>query len=293
MRSVLCVDIGGTRIKAAILPERIDLEILKARPVCAIRTLGWLNRSLPEIISPNNWASVIGRDSLSEPYTEIAIDVPGPVENGRFCRSDLSVPVDLRNAFRKYTDSKITLVKDADAWIIGAIAYFDFVREIVEYPALALIFGTGVGASVAYDHNTFISLEISKWATGFPRLEAAAGRAIRQRWEVHKILGKRFFQWVDEKNRDWNYEDIRNQFTKRVVALVQDLIPALALSADRLSTLIIGGGNAEFVSARTLTNQTGTAVKSLWSRRIPVNPDLIPLLGLQTLAFDGGRIRLG
>ncbi len=293
MRSALCIDIGGTRIKAAILSECIDLETLKVHSPCVIRTLGWLNHSLPEIISPNNWASVVRQESLADPCTEIAIDVPGPVDNGRFLRSDLSVPVDLRDAFGKYAhDKRITLVKDADAWIVGATAYLDLVEDAVEYPALALIFGTAIGFAGARNRNTFDSYEISRWASRFPCLAVAANRSIGKQSDVHMILGKDFFEWVDRKNKGWTFEHIRDEFTKRVVALVKDLTPGLAQSIIRPRTLIIGGGNAEFVSARTLEDRTGVTVKSLCSRRIRVNPDLIPLLGLNKLVFGSNRFHL-
>ena len=48
MRSVLCIDIGGTRIRAAVLPRLISADIAGKQTVTAMRTLGWLNPTLPD-----------------------------------------------------------------------------------------------------------------------------------------------------------------------------------------------------------------------------------------------------
>jgi len=286
MKKVLCVDIGGTRIKTSVLPKSLCFEMLKSRPVFVMRTLGWLNRSLPELLSPENWASIVNQKGIEDDFTEIAICVPGPVRNGEFLRNDLEVPKDLGHQFSRFTDKGITLVKDADAWMIGATAYSDLANEEIPYPALGLTFGTGVGLSAARDSRRFVSLEISGWAKQFHALETASGHPIEESWQVHRIVGNPFLEWVASEKRHWSYLRIRDEFSKRVAALINDIVPGLRLRIGKIKTVVIGGGNSEFVSLRMLRGETRCKIKSFWSRRISISPDLVPLIGLHKLVFQ-------
>ena len=60
VRKIMCVDIGGTRIKAAILPEQLDAEILSRKRVVVMRSLGWLNEHMPKLLSSAHPASLVG-----------------------------------------------------------------------------------------------------------------------------------------------------------------------------------------------------------------------------------------
>lgn len=280
---MLCIDIGASRIKAAVLPKELAADELTEVPMITMRTLGWLNQSMPEIISVENWASIVNQKVLSDQYSEIAICVPGPVRDGEFDRPDLDVPKNLLRKFKSFTDKPVRLVKDADAWTAGAVAYSRLRGDSLELPAIALAFGTGVGFSVACDSDRIMSVEISQWPWGFFSLEQASGHAVNESWIVHNILGNGFFEWVARNKRHWTYERIRSEFSQRVAALIADTAPHISDHVGRVKTVIIGGGNSEFVSLRSLQEQCNLKVKSFWCRRISVNPDIIPLIGLHRL----------
>jgi hypothetical protein len=284
---ILCIDIGGSRIKATVLPERVDIAGLPPAPQVAVRSLGWLNESLPEIIDRRNWASVVKQEALDGDYDRIAICVPGPVNDGQFLRPDLNVPQDLLERFSKVADKPVVkLVKDADAWTVGAVTYLDLCGDRTAFPMVALAFGTGVALSIAADEFRVISTELSQWGHRFRRLESAAGRPITQPWEVHSILGMAFFDWVGQNKRHWSYQRIRDEFTNRVIGLLEDIIPVIDQGSGLTRTVWVGGGNVEFASIRAIEQSCRPQVKSLWSRRVSVNPDLIPLLGLHRLVTD-------
>ena len=298
MKTILCIDIGGTRIKGAVLPRTLELSKLDKIPRVAIRTLGWLNESLPEIVSDRNWASLVKRLPDAGSYDEIAIAVPGPVRNGRFFRQDLSVPKELRKAFQERTDKRVHLYKDADAWAVGAVSLQAVQGSAVDFPALVLAFGTGVGCAVACGPEQFLSQELSGWSHGFPKLAIASKHPVSPAYQVHQILGKPFFEWVGRSHRRWTYDIIRKEFSQRVAALVQDLTGPLAgrvvcgQPIGSLRTLIVGGGNAEFVSQRMVASRTGLEVKPLSGPALKFDPDLVPLVGLHRLVTDRSiRIR--
>ena len=245
-----------------------------------------LNQSLPDILSRDHPASLVNKAEFPSDYDEIAICVPGPVWGGKFVREDLKgiVPTNLYSELRQRTDKPVHLYKDADAWAVGAVSYSREEGKSLDLPAIILVFGTGVGCSIASGSETFLSVEISNWPFNFPKLEKAAGKGGTQSWEVHQILGKRFFAWVESDRKNWDHDRIRAEFSKRVVALIQDMSGRLSNRAGRLESVIVGGGNAKFVSERTLEKECGLRVRSLWTERIGTDPDIIPLLGLQQLA---------
>lgn len=84
MSKALCVDIGGTRIKASVLPERLPHAALKKQHLYLAETLGWLNQSLPELLSTDNPLSLVNQSVLADDYDDIGICVPGPVKNSGF-----------------------------------------------------------------------------------------------------------------------------------------------------------------------------------------------------------------
>jgi hypothetical protein len=65
-----------------------------------------------------------------------------------------------------------------------------------------------------------------------------------------------------------------------VKALIDDLLPATENRVGPIKTVFIGGGNAEFVSRRTLKSDMRMELRSIWNRNSQVNADLIPLFGL-------------
>ena len=224
MGSVLCVDIGGSRIKAAVLSQAFSLATLQSVPLVTLRSLGWLNQSLPQLFSAGHWASVVSR--LDQPFDSVAVGVPGQVRNGVFERDDLDVPSDLAQRCQRIVGKEVTLVNDAAAWLVGACAYGTLVANEPRYPALALIFGTGVGIAFTSDGLRFETLELSTWPHRWPTLAKASGVDIEVPWQVHDIVGNRFFEWVAASQRHWDYTRVRDEFSRRVAAFAGGLVAA-------------------------------------------------------------------
>jgi predicted NBD/HSP70 family sugar kinase len=280
MKNVLCIDVGGTRIKAAVLPERLTDGVLGELPVCVLGSLGWLNRSLPELLSPDNPFSLVNRPGLAADYDAVAIGVPGPVVDGRFLRTDLDVPEELGREFERLTDKPIIVVKDADAWTIGAATWALRSNQEIGYPAVGLTLGTGAGVSLVLGPDRFRSQEVSGMAVRFAETERVSGYAIDQNWKVHHVLGNPFFEWVRADKRHWTRRRVQQEYTKRVVAFLHDLRSCLTLQG-----VLLGGGNAAFVSAAAVRSQTGVHIMSFSDASNNIGADLVSLLGLHRLTF--------
>jgi hypothetical protein len=287
---ILCVDIGGTRIKAGVLPPEASLRDVQEARLGMVPTLGWLNDSLPRLLSAKNVSAILRRGTVEPEYDAIRVAVPGPVTGGRhFERDDLwalGVARDLKCAFEEHSDPlPVSLIKDADAWAVGIVRCPELLETPLEYPSLVLTLGTGVGMSAARSPDVIVSLEVAASPPGaWDRLTAAAGPSIRKSWQVHQILGREFFAWVAEQNKRWSAEKIRQEFTRRVIAFVLDaresLYEGLGEDFAACRSLVVGGGNAVHISVRDLERGTSHNVRVLTRPELPVVPEVIPLLGL-------------
>ncbi|MHC4129269.1 MAG: hypothetical protein ACYS15_18885 [Planctomycetota bacterium] len=290
MSKILCVDIGGTRIKAAVLPPEASHRDAQGAQLVMVPTLGWLNDSLPRLLTPENVSAILQRGPVEPEYDAIRVAVPGPVTEGRyFERQDLwaqGVPRHLKGAFEKHSDPlSVWLLNDADAWAVGIVRSPELFQTPLEYPSLALTLGTGVGISVASSPSEIVSLEVAASPSiTWDRLTATAGPTIHDSCQVHQILGREFFEWVAGQKKRWSAERIRQEFTKRVIAFVLDardsLYEGLGEDFGAFKSLVVGGGNAEHVSLRDLKRETAHDVRVLARSALLVVPEVIPLLGL-------------
>lgn len=289
----LCVDIGGTRIKAVVLPDNPTLEDLQNAPTIVVRTLGWLNSSIVELFRPENWRGLANHFYKNNVhYGSIHLCLPGPVSEGRFFeREDLihgppKIPCDLGRAIKDVASCPVFLAKDADAWSMGFIRYMHLLDDSFVYPVLLYAFGTGFGVSAATGPSSIHSIEVSKLSLAWKYTSEASNKTIQNPWDVHSILGKEFFEWVGSAHNDWDYETIRSEFTKRVKAATHDLKPFVEQRIGDLRTVVLAGGNAEFVSVRALKDTFAVRVIDLTDRHSRINPDLIALLGIASMNHD-------
>jgi len=292
MGKALCIDVGGTRIKASVLPERLSHAALEKQQLYVAETLGWLNQSLPELLSTGNPLSLVNQSVLADDYDDVGICVPGPVRNGEFLRPDLDVPLSLAQEFAKVTDKRLTLAKDADAWIIGATTYLKLINQKIHYPVVGLTLGTGAGLAVAIDADHFVSIEVSALQNQFPETERASGLPIGNAWQVHSVVGNRFFDWVRSDKRHWTRRKIEDEYSKRVIAFLHDFLRSSSSPENSVKTILLGGGNSGFVSSDAMENDIGCNVRILSALQSEIDVNLLSLIGLHRLVFSGS-LRIG
>jgi hypothetical protein len=284
MSNILCIDIGGTRIKAAILKNDIDINFLKNTTVEIIPSLGWLNSSLPNIISNNHPASLIQQCTSLTGYDYISISVPvNVVNNGteiidnRVGRRGL--PQDLKKAFEAQSNCEVFIMNDSICWLSGALNYCRLNEVKIEFPCLLIALGTGVGLGYSSHMYHSENLELSNHYRRFPQLSQASVQLIDRGWKVHGCLGEKYFYSLKNEHKDWTYLDIQDDFTKRITALLQDIKDKNLINFMDLKTIFIGGGNASYVNSDILSNNLQKNICMLTLSNLQINPDLIPLLG--------------
>jgi len=279
----LCVDIGGTRIKYAIIDNAKDLNQLKGEKTNNTLTLGWLNHSLPDLFRSENKLGIVYQYQEGE-FDRVAIGFPGSInpdgelrDRGDLVEEPRKVPREIRAKIEKLVKKPVVVINDADAWLRG-------IKVIHENNSsfLSIILGTGIGVGIMQsDANTPDLIDVNHLSWKGSNLEKEAGKSINPPCKVHGIVGKGFFPWVENEKKYWDAERIRKKYTCRVDALLKDIINASSLSASTLQKIYFAGGGAEWLDSENLGKESGRKVEILTrTHGLEFDPDLIPLIGL-------------
>jgi hypothetical protein len=241
-----------------------------------MRSAGWLNATLPDLFRPGSWAGIAARESAMQEVDDLCIALHSPVLGrdrtigGRL--AGWKVPPNLYSILiAEYPGRRINLINDAEAAFHGFIRFTKQWNVVVRAPFLLLTLGTSVGIVVAATEH---AIELSEFDNriGGGRLGIQAGRS----WEVHGLLGRDFFTAVANEHRDWSYYAIHDAFTQRATSLVKDCFDAYG----RAQTVVITGGNAEYVSASYVAEACRADVFRLTKPELSFDPDVIPLVGV-------------
>lgn len=284
MKNVLCIDVGGTRIKAAILRDNIDLQSLKNTKVEVIRSLGWLNSSLPQIISKQHPSSIFQKNNSLNQYDCVSLSVPVKViDNGAEIRGyyveKYGVPKDLKKAFGDECNCEVAVKNDSVCWLSGALNYSRLCSMKIEFPCLFIALGTGVGIAFSEQMHTVRGFDLSSLDIHFLYLSNISKQLIDKGWKVHACLGGKYFYWVQSEHREWTYLKIQEDYTKRIIAFLKDIKEKKAISFENVKTIFIGGGNAEYINYAILQEKVHKNINMFTACNLQINPDLIPLLG--------------
>lgn len=284
MNNILCIDIGGTRIKAAILKDDIDLHSLKNTKVEVIRSLGWLNGSLPQIISKQHPASIVQQSSNLNQYNCVSLSVPVKViNNGTEIRGyyveKCGVPKHLKKAFWDVCNCEVVVKNDSVCWLLGALNYSRLCSMKIEFPCLFIALGTGVGIALSEQMHAVRDFDLSSLDIHFLYLSNISKQFIDKGWKVHACLGEKYFYWVQSEHREWTYLKIQEDYTKRIIAFLKDIKEKKSISFENIRTIFIGGGNAEYINCDILQKKVHKNIHMFTPCNLQINPDLIPLLG--------------
>ena len=281
--NTLCIDVGGTRIKSSVINHDFKMADLNRQSLVTMRSLGWLNKNLENLLSVDNWAGLGFNISIAD-YDDVAIAMCTEVgKDGEIKghKASLGVPKDLQDRLSRSIGNKpVRIINDAEAWLKGAIRFSLANQKLIQYPCLALTFGTGVGYAWAKSFDSIRSTEFGGFVCNWSRLRKVAGYfdVTPHIAVVHEIMGKSFFNWVMRDKPDWSYLKIRAEYTNRFIALVEDIVDE---RKKQPLTIFIGGGNAEYISVRTAKAKLRFAdIVCFRSPETIINPDYIPLLGL-------------
>ena len=116
----MCIDIGATRLKWSVLPRAINGEDFPGMQTYSMRTLGWLNSSLEDLLDPDNWSGINHARRQLPAYDSIGIGICTQLTASGKIFGNLrgrGVPADLKERFERQTGKPVILMNDAEAWL--------------------------------------------------------------------------------------------------------------------------------------------------------------------------------
>ncbi|MCC6750657.1 MAG: hypothetical protein IT371_23570 [Deltaproteobacteria bacterium] len=276
---VLCIDVGRTCTRYVVLPRRAGRKDVGACVVKVARTSGFDRHVL-------NATCTKATEHRVRPRA-IAVAVPFPVDYGK--EGSLVATC--------HSEQRVCVYNDAVAWAAGAAAYRRMWGADVPLPALALVLGSGVGLAVVAEEESIIALEVSDVPWRLHELRRIspgndAGCPSDCGPAVHSICGNDFFAWVARDKSHWSEDKVREEYTARVRALVDDILQPISRAVGPVRAILVGGRHSAFVSRQKLGQGTSLSVDVLSKRELPVNPDLVALLGLLNLAQSRQALRV-
>lgn len=282
---VLCVDIGGSRIKAAVLHPEITLKELQNTSTISFESKKWLNEDIPQLFNPDILGNLYEKTGVE--CDEVSIGVRGPVMDGTYCLVPKEhLPREMRKKCREAAKCPVFLECDTGIWARGALHWQSLIKQDVLFPCLGITFGTGIGVALISAPDDIINIEISVIDAPFARLlELAKNQPLKQEYgrpAPHDAIGMPYFFWKQKENTFSNPRVIQNEFNMRVLAFIEDMQDYMKGLGMKAESVIIGGGNSRFIIPQDLERTLGKQVALLSPDSVSqygVSFDVISLLG--------------
>lgn len=283
----LCLEIGGTRIKACVLKD-----ISSYTQLLSVRTY---TTETQLFLSKNKISEIFKKTALnpllpcleSASYSAIAVSLKGPVtSDGQFKGNTVfDVSKDLPAICREQGISAFSLQNDAVSWAAGALAYQTMKGHPVLFPCLAVTLGTGVGVAYCQDQDTIIDIEVSLTTEECPftRLKKFTEGQPVPYWSPHKALGMDYFSWrfAAKPFQDEAMVPYLSDYNQRFQLLIEELISFVEKQFGNTQlSLMIGGGNSRFIRIPdSLPVKQTLLLSPAHLKTEGLSPEIIQLLG--------------
>lgn len=148
--TVLCVDMGGTRVKSATMPDELIYDDLKNITVQITPSGDWLSERLPLFFASEE----------SQKYDRISFAVKGPVyQQQYYLYKPRKIPFHLADEIERVSGLPCIAETNAITLTYGAFKLLELKEERVDFPALVITLGTGVGIVFAKDKDHLVGYE--------------------------------------------------------------------------------------------------------------------------------------
>jgi hypothetical protein len=291
MQKKLRIDFGGTKIKIACFSDTDDIADINKTAIYYMDSFAWQHEQIYNLVNKSLWYGIQNRFKLWD-FDSISLCGPFVTDSfGNITSSWLleqkSVPKDFVFKMQEVSGKVVKVINDGMAWVRGAAFVNKKASLGIDYPLMLFSLGTGVGVGYCEIKNNsfkFETHEISSLLSSFPETKEASGRHdLSEAWQIHHIIGKEFFKWISDNNLNWNFEKIRYEYTKRLLAVLRDLSLNNAFNINNVQTIVFSGGSVWYISASQLRQSDFFAHRKLFIFRddfTGLKPDIVPLIGL-------------
>jgi hypothetical protein len=276
--TILCVEVGQTRFKAAILSFPI-----KPKQLMNIVTLsGPTHQGLQKLeeffnyLRPNPLSNLF----LQQPNA-ISLSISAPV----YDRSRRWLHGDRRESTQKNiehaTRRTVLIENDSVSWATGALEFLKLQGKSIAFPCLAITLGTGIGVALIESINQIKDIEI--WITHFPypRLRKYVHFAECARPQC--LLEKAFLDSISngEENTDNKMKTYRATYNLHFRAFMEDVCERLEslFGLTTISTVLVGGGYSRFILKPSMHTRSVIVLNPTNLISSGFSPDIIQLIG--------------
>lgn len=295
---VLCIDLGSTRTKAAVLRKGMSLQELRAVEIMIFDSKPLWNPDFPTQFNRSKPEGLAAR--VQNVYQAISVCISGIVQDQRFYGNE-RIPSDLKSQCEQYSGlGQVLLENDAVAWARGALTLQSLLGYSIKYPTLAVTFGTGPGAAVMFDPSHAMDLELYSVDWPFSETNACRGnqpkpndkeylalihstppRISEEATSACELLFASSVQWI--RSQTSKEEEVQQIFTTRVATYLRDIMESLEHKLQcKVETIFIGGGNAELLNQSQLDlliTKSLHVLNSVALKSLGIVPELISLIG--------------
>lgn len=275
---VLSVDIGGARIKAAVIDfsKLSSSEELKEIRITTLPSREYLPSRLLELFDPNNRNGLL--QLIGQDFDTVHILLPADIKNKgeEAFRSDLKYPLRLREKLEKLIGKPVVLENNAIGAMQGFIFWDLHMGHEVAYPVLQISFGEGISASYAPTVGTGSELHISSLKADWKSLSKILNQPVQASSWTHGKMRDAFLEVF--KGGD------RNKMVRAVNQFIITVLTQLEKEGHPVNTLIVGGGFSNLFNQADLDlspqfkHVYGVILSDTNLEDQGINPDLIPLL---------------
>ncbi|MDP1835097.1 MAG: hypothetical protein Q8K75_04125 [Chlamydiales bacterium] len=272
---VLSVDIGGTRVKAAIIDSDWTSKELQSAKIFVMSSVNYLNENLPSLLDPKKPGSLIELVGLD--FDRASILVPADVIDGEEAvRPDLNLPTGLRRKFEEALGKPVAIEQDAVGGLEGFLYWSQLAGDPVEYPVVRVAFGTGLAVAFADQDGEVRTISISDMQADWTPLSPILGTNIDKGTKLHGNIRKAF-----ERVRDGQPKEA---LIHAVNTFLQIMLNRIQVDGIHVASLVLGGGWANLLneSEIDLGPDLGeikvVVVNGEYAQKSGVDPDIIPLL---------------
>lgn len=275
---VLCVEVGHSRIKAALLPEHPTLEDLKKVDSVSVKSKPWLKENIVSLFVQSKENPI--NHLLKANPKKISLSVFGSEKNSKYPVGELDdLPENLHELLQKKTGCFITIERDTNSWAIGALEYLRLKSQQPIFPCLAITLGTGVGVVLMENEDTIKTIEFFTMPWPFPKM----GSIIEEKMEAPVlVLCKKYLDSLfgGEEFLDKGMVAYRQKYNAHFRSFVEDISShTFTLFKCPISSVLVGGGHSRFIDTSACAPLSLYLLNPQTLQTEGISPDIVQLLG--------------
>lgn len=280
--TILCIQVGLTRFKAANLPLPLPLKSLKKIQFIEGKTVPWRQQNL-HLLFRNSLVSPLAPLMKEQPQG-ISLSIFGPLfDHSRTgVSSKQGLPKKIKEELEHETARKVLIDVNAVSWAIGALEYLKLTASLLSFPALAILLGKKVDIALIENPTRIKAIEIWAMNPFYPRLS----KFLRdpEVKEPINILEKKFLQKLfNSKNlteeQMIGYQSTYNSHFQAFSEDICEEIEKRLFLPKKIHSLLIGGDLSRYIDLSQTENRETCILTPRKLTEIKLSNDHLQLLG--------------